>query len=323
MKARPLTAMVLTVIGTVGLAETPKKIDPQEQAIRRLIRQLDADTFEQRELAHRALLKLGQTALKPLQQVARDRRAPPEQRSRAAHIVDRVIHQLIYKGFRELAALPDEKVDLEHGMWLISLTTNPHVRRSDISKTFERLAEQVRKKLAPKKPEEAAPSEMVEALRQVVFVEFGLRGNTEDYRNPHNSSLEKVLETRKGLPILVSHVLVAVAKRVPAPIVGLPTPGRYTAMYDGAQAPEGFPKDNLYIDPFGDGKVLTLEELDDLISGLDPKRHLQPSSQKLVLVRMMNNLETHLEWRGEFRKSENVGKYRRLLESKHSSMPLH
>jgi regulator of sirC expression with transglutaminase-like and TPR domain len=120
-------------------------------------------------------------------------------------------------------------------------------------------------------------------------------GNTEDYSNPDNSSLEKVLATRKGLPITLSRIVVLVARRLDVPIVGVPASGRYIVKYDGSRAPVGFGKDDIYFHPFEGGKVLSREDRRMLFPSHDPDVMVPPDNNREALTRMLRNLTSHLD----------------------------
>jgi len=143
----------------------------------------------------------------------------------------------------------------------------------------------------------------------VIFVEEGFTGNHTDYDNPLNSSLAYVLEQKKGLPILLSHVVVSVGARLEVPLVGLQVPGRYMLKYDGARAPPGRPGENLVIDAYGGGKVLTLDELKELIPGFDAELHLLPSSRRATIARMLRNLSNDLQQAGRHSEARDVDRY--------------
>jgi hypothetical protein len=247
----------------MGEDNTPLNLAPltetQRAHITRLIEKLDAESFADREAATRELIEIGESAVTQVDAATQD--GSPEVRKRAAAILRRINRPVIQAGFLELARQPDEKLDVEQGMWLISRILNPRVQRADLDRQLDEIADRVRVTLGKnQKPKELAPRVVVDAVRKVVFEEYGFKGNNTDYTNPDNSSLERVLATRKGLPILLSHVVVAVGRRLEVPIVGLPTQ-RYIVKYDGAKAPAGFPKDDIYIHPFDGGRILERADL--------------------------------------------------------------
>lgn len=292
---------VVVVVGQPVFGEDPAPLtDAQRADVARLIEKLDAESFAEREAASRELVEMGEHVV-PLVAAALQA-SSPEVRKRAAAILRRIdqsllrIHQpAIQAGFRELAKQPDEKLDVEQGMWLISCILNPRVKRADLDRQLDEIASRVRAMLGKdRNPKKMDPRIVVDALRKVVFDEYGFKGNVADYDNPENSSLERVLATRMGLPILLSHVVIAVGRRLDVPIVGLPTPGRYIVKYDGARAPAGFPQDDLHFHPFDGGRILKHADLAPLFPGLDLSRPIPPATSREALKRMLANLETHL-----------------------------
>ena len=65
-------------------------------------------------------------------------------------------------------------------------------------------------------------------INQFLFREKGFHGNTRDYYDPDNSFIQKVLERRTGLPIALSVLWVAVARRAGLAIEGGGLPGPYS-----------------------------------------------------------------------------------------------
>jgi regulator of sirC expression with transglutaminase-like and TPR domain len=153
----------------------------------------------------------------------------------------------------------------------------------------------------------------MEAIRDELFVEQGFRGNRDNYHHPDNSSMARVLATRKGLPILLSHVVVSVGERLEVPIVGLGVPGVYMAKYDGARAPSGYPKDDVIINAF-EGRLMTVAQVREAHGALPPDA-LTPSPKKRTLVRMLTNLSHHYDAIGDPRLASQVIQYRAILEA--------
>ena len=265
--------------------------------ISKLVQQLGSALFDEREAAATELRQMGQAAF-PQLTIALNHKSV-EVRSRAAAILRPQLRIPLQAAIQKFAEQPEEKLELEEGMWLISRILNPQVDRASLTRQLDELAKAVRKKLGNADPKSIDPQRTVAALREVLFDDEKFGGNFTDYTNPENSSLEKVLASRKGLPILVSHVVIAVARRLDVPIVGLPTSGRYIVKYDGQRAPAGFPKEDIVFDPYDNGKVLSREDRMELFPGADPDNLTKPATRRETLIRMLNNLESHLFQRDE------------------------
>jgi regulator of sirC expression with transglutaminase-like and TPR domain len=284
-----------------------------DEIIARLIEQLDADKFDLRERASRELAEIGMPAL-PALEAARQHQSA-EVRGRAKAIVDSLTAGVRRREFTQFAARPDELLDLEHGMWLISRILNPDVKKKDVTSKLDDLATKVHERLGKDvDPASADPQKLVAALHQVLFVEQGFTGNTQDYHNPDNSSLDRVLATRKGLPILLSHVTAAVGRRLRAPIVPLGLDGTYIVKYDGTRAPPGFAKDDIFMHPFYQGRLIALENIDTELPGKNAQAEL-PDQPRVALVRMLQNMINHLEEREDHERLEQAQELQALLKA--------
>ena len=284
-------------------SERPDPSEPSAAELAKLIKQLDSDRFVDRQRATKRLQDLGDSAFDAL--IAASSDPSYEVRRRAAWILRDAQERIMRAAFTEFARRPDEQLDVEHGMWLISRIVNPQSSRDSLTRQLDRLAKRVRERLGTDvDPRNAHPQVVVHAIRHVLFVEEKFIGNQADYTNPDNSSLERVLATRKGLPIVLSHIAIAVGERLGVPLVGVPTPGRYLVRYEGRRAPPGQPENDIYFDPFAGGTLLSLQQIGQQFPGFDPEDAIEAPKPRMVLVRMLNNLESHLYQRGDHQRAE-------------------
>lgn len=175
--------------------------------------------------------------------------------------------------------------DLETGMLLMCRTVYPTVEISRFGQELDRLAARCRALMTPTLPNR----DKCKIINRVLFQEFGFRGNVEDYTDPENSFLNRVLETRKGLPISLSIVYLLVAERCGLRLQPVGLPGHFVV---------GCFRDRqvFFIDPFDRGRFLTSEELLSYLAGreLSPNtRALTPTPVREVLCRSCRNLANH------------------------------
>ena len=277
--------------------------------IQQLIRDLDSDQFSKRNRATKRLLKLGRRVIPLLQKAAASRST--EVRFRARKIVETIEVRALTKQFTSVGKSPDEKIEIEEGMWLISRIIDPEVKRATLTRQLDELAALVRKQLGPD-PQTADPQKVMAAFQQVLF-EKRVTGNVENYDHPDNSSLYRVLKTGKGLPIILAHVGVSVGQRIGVPIEGMPVPGHYMARYNGSKAPDGFPKTDILFDPFEQAKTMTANEVAKAWPGFNPTFHLQQGPNRDVVLRMLANLQADFIHIGDTRRAQQVGEYRSLI----------
>jgi regulator of sirC expression with transglutaminase-like and TPR domain len=121
------------------------------------------------------------------------------------------------------------------------------------------------------------------ALSHVLGTLHGFAGDTQQYDRPENSMLDRVLERRRGLPILLSAVYIEVARRAGVPLAGVGLPGHYVVAHFGAPEP-------LLLDPFRGGVQITPDVLAALV---------RPWTPHETAMRMLNNLVPAFRRRGD------------------------
>lgn len=115
------------------------------------------------------------------------------------------------------------------------------------------------------------------AAHQYLFEELAFSGNDADYYNSHNSCLNYVLESRRGIPITLSILYIELARRLGVAVDGIPAPGHFLVRLEE----DG---DTFYIDVFNGGKIR------DDIEGEVDARFLVAAPKRMILIRMLNNL---------------------------------
>ncbi len=289
------------------------------ERIERLITDLDSESYAVREAATQELVKLEDAAVPIVEQAQKHESA--EVRYRAAVILERLKVGPVFKIRKQLAEFAGSgkaDLDVEEGMYLLSLILDDKVKRADLSRQLDEIAAKVRERLGKEvMPSKSEPTKAVEALRQVLFTDLGFGPNEEDYTNANNCSLAKILETKKGRPIFMCHLMIAVARRLEIPIVGLPVSGMYIVKYDGSRAPAGYPKDDIYIHAYEKGRILSRDDRKREYRSYDPDVMVPPGSSRETMERMLNNIETTLASRdlpGDSLRRDLVNELGSLLE---------
>lgn len=117
-----------------------------------------------------------------------------------------------------------------------------------------------------------------------LFGELGFRGNSDDYYNPDNSFLNRVIETRLGIPITLSVIYIEIARRLAKPVTGIGLPGHFVIRYDDGLF-------STFIDPFHGGAMVDAAACTQLaqVEALEPEM-LEPVDRRSIVMRMINNL---------------------------------
>jgi regulator of sirC expression with transglutaminase-like and TPR domain len=176
-----------------------------------------------------------------------------------------------------------EELDLEMGAWLLAQTHYPDINVSGYRALLDSYAGDLQDQLniGSESPEQA-----LVAINDYLFGELGFTGNEEDYNDPENSYLNRVLDRRTGNPINLSLVYLLVARRLRLPVAGIGLPGHFVCRYQSSAT-------EIYIDAFNRGKLLTKADcvrylLQANYSVRDD--YLAPVSPRRILLRICSNL---------------------------------
>lgn len=143
------------------------------------------------------------------------------------------------------------------------------------------------------------PEPVLAHLHEVLFDEYQLRGNMDDYYDPSNSYIPAVLETRRGIPITLTLIYKNVADRLGLMAHGVNTPGHFLAAIDPPRqfVPSGCGCSRMYIDTFSGGRFLNKQEVLELLERTlgrpVPYREcmLAPATNRQWINRLLQNLQ--------------------------------
>ncbi|MCB9078530.1 MAG: tetratricopeptide repeat protein [Anaerolineaceae bacterium] len=151
---------------------------------------------------------------------------------------------------------------------------------------LDKMAAAIRSQLTPAQ----SATDIIDALNFYLFGQVNYTGNTNDYYNPDNSFLNRVMDGRTGIPLTLSMIYLEIGWRLRLPLWGIGLPGHFIVGY-GAEA------DPIYIDVFHRGQRITEDDCLAL-SNTPSQRHdtfkrqfLRPVSKKAMLYRLLLNLK--------------------------------
>ena len=200
--------------------------------------------------------------------------------------------------FEQLAALPDQCIDVAMGAALIARDTYAALDVEGLILRFDEMAAP----LLSRGLSALAPEDQADAVSIYVCEDLGFRGNEQDYYDPRNTLLPDVLDRKLGIPITLSLVYCEIARRCGILARGISFPGHFLARVD-ARDGRGDP---VVVDPFFGGRRLDRTALSKLLqrtatghqASID--EHLAPASSRAILVRMLINLKWIYATRGDF-----------------------
>lgn len=188
--------------------------------------------------------------------------------------------------FRQELAKKDERINLAYAALLFSACLAETFDPARYLARLDEIAHAVQAPVVSARTDE----DKLTRLNDYLFGELGFFGNAQDYYNPQNSFLNKVLDLRTGIPISLSVIYIEIGWRLGLPLWGIGLPGHFIVGY-------GQPDSPIFIDVFNQGRFLS--EDDCLAQAhVSPanrlsfrEQFLRPVSKKAILHRMLLNLK--------------------------------
>jgi regulator of sirC expression with transglutaminase-like and TPR domain len=207
----------------------------------------------------------------------------PLVRRHAQDIVRHFSRELSDARFMAYCLQEEGQIDLEKGALLMAQTQFPEINTAAYSAILDDLAGELREWLAAGDQKER----LLVRVNQFLFEEKGFTGNMENYYDPENSFLNRVLDRRTGNPVSLCLVYILLMRRLGFPVNGVGLPGHSVCRFLSDT-------EEVYVDAFNLGKLLTRN---DCIEHLTRCKHdvrdeyLSPMSARRMLARMCGNLE--------------------------------
>jgi len=214
----------------------------------------------------------------------------PALRRRAQELVLRFDRQTADNFFLAFCLKQGEELDIEQGVWLLAQTQYPDINVEAYRALLDSYAADLRERVDSAEE----PEEILGSINQYLFDELGFTGNEENYYDPENSYLNRVLDRRMGNPINLCLVYLLLGRRLRLPIAGIGLPGHFLCRFQSSAH-------EVYIDAFNRGRLLSKADcVQYLLQGNYSVRddYLAPVTPRRMLLRVCGNLHQiylHLE----------------------------
>jgi regulator of sirC expression with transglutaminase-like and TPR domain len=188
------------------------------------------------------------------------------------------------EAFARFCATCDGTVSLEAGCWLLARTRYPELDKAAYQVRLDEMARELRERLTGRE----TPRATIEVCNRHLYQTLGFRGNRQDYHDPDNSYLNRVLDRRLGIPISLGALYLALARRLRLPLYGVNMPGHFILAWRSRAA-------QFFVDPFNEGRLLTEADCREYCEqmGLEFRpQSLGIASVRQILRRTCHNLRT-------------------------------
>jgi regulator of sirC expression with transglutaminase-like and TPR domain len=192
----------------------------------------------------------------------------------------------------------DDSIPLFEAALAIAQDVDPQLDLSATQAEIEILAARLQRRLAL----DASSVQKLRMLNHFFYHELGFAGNVNDYYDPDNSYLHRVISTRRGIPISLAVVYMELAQQIGLNVKGISFPGHFLMKLSVQSG-------DIVLDPFN-GVSLSREELEERLepyfeqqgypSEIPLGSYLQAAPPRDILVRMLRNLKAlfveHARW---------------------------
>lgn len=202
----------------------------------------------------------------------------------------------MHENLTRLGLIEEDEIVLDEAALSLALIDHPAM---DLTPHHDLLdAMETRLDLLGRDAETSA--ERAEALAAVLSGEFRFTGDVQTYDDPANADLISVLDRRRGLPVSLSILWVAIARRLGWRADVLDVPGHVLVVVGADATP-------VIVDPFGGGVRVGAERLVALLAGSAGSgpavTHVAAMPNRAVLVRLIQNQASRAEQAGEGRRT--------------------
>ncbi|MFD0763501.1 transglutaminase-like domain-containing protein [Mucilaginibacter lutimaris] len=280
-------------------------INPTE--VNSLIRLLDDTDAEVYEHVHQKLLSFGNEAVEYLES-AFEQAFDPIQQERIANLV----HEIQFGALKNDLKLWHQSgaFDLLQGILIINRYQYPDL---DEQKVINQI-ESIKRDIWIQMMNEASPVEQVKLMNHVFYSIHGFSGNTANHRDPQNSYISQVLESKKGNQISLAIIYSIIAQKLDIPVYGVNLPQHFILAYlDESRETEFEGGILFYINAFNKGFIFGRRDVDMFLKQLNlqfDKQFYEPCSNSDIIKRVIRNLISAYEHLGS---SEKVDELNELL----------
>ncbi|HEK20933.1 MULTISPECIES: transglutaminase-like domain-containing protein [unclassified Mucilaginibacter] len=285
-------------------------IDPTE--VKSLIRLLDDPDAEIYNHVHEKLFSYGTEAIEYLE-TAFTEAFDAIQQERIANLV----HEIQFTTLKKDLELwyHGGSFDLLRGILIINRYQYPDL---DEQKVINQI-EAIKRDIWIQMNNEGSPVEQIKLVNHILYSIHGFSGNTTNHRDPQNSYISQVLETKKGNQISLAIIYSIIAQKLDIPVYGVNLPQHFILAYlDESRETEFDGGILFYINAFNKGMIFGRRDVDMFLKQLNlqyDKQFYEPCSNTDIIKRVIRNLISAYEHLGSSDKVDELNELLNIVTS--------
>lgn len=194
-----------------------------------------------------------------------------------------------------------DRLEMETAVWMLARTRYPDIN----VEAYEALVDCYVMDLFEWIDCSSSETEILDTINVYLFHNLAYQGDEDDYYNPDNSYLNRVIDRRTGNPISLCILYMMVTQRLHLPITGIGLPGHFLCRYQSSTT-------EVFVDPFNRGRLLSRRDCINMLkqSGIQySAKVLHPASPNQMIRRICANLYHIHQQKGDREEAKRFHQY--------------
>lgn len=235
--------------------------------------------------------------------------------------IENIVHNIQLEGlYSELQKWNESGgKDILKGHILVSKFQYPDLNVDQITRQIGNLSQDVWLELNPR----LTALEKIKVVNHILYDVNKLTGNKLNINAPDNYYLNVLLDSKKGNPVSLGALFIAITQALGIPVYGVDLPRHFILAYLDDISPkfqEAIPEDRkvlFYINPFNHGALFTRNEIELYIKQLslpDNQKYYSACDNKTIIKRMIEELILQYKNAGNQVKAEELTYLKKAIE---------
>lgn len=210
-------------------------------------------------------------------------------------------------------------IDLLSGIVYVAQYQYPDIEYEVIDNFIDKVKQKVWMELN----ESLTALEKVKVLNHIFFDSYGFAGNADNFFAPQNHFINKLIETKRGGPVLLSLFYSLVAQRLGLPIYPVSLPRNFLVAYRNryAHTVSGNEVEHnilFYVNPFNNGSVLGRKDIEQFLeqNKIPAKdEYFSPCANCMCVSQLLGSLLISYQKVGEDNKLDDIRRFLDVLRA--------
>lgn len=236
---------------------------------------------------------------------------------RIEDLIHRIQFESLYNDFRKYTE--DNDYDLLTGASLIARFAYPEFKAEELAKEISFLKKEIWLELNYS----LTPLEQINIFNQVFFGNLGFTVDHVQHLNENDFFLNKLIETKKGHPILVGLLYTLLARKLDFPVYGLNLPSHFSLVFCRMDVDFSLPAEDLkneaifYINPQNKGSIFTRNEINEYLGKMEMApgpEFYAPCPDKTFIAELLRNLMSYYANKNDQERGNEINRLLSLMD---------